>query len=513
MKIIQSYWSKPAQSSDMVEGRANGGWLAPEYHYMSMALSCLLLRRHYADVELITDTAGKELLIDRLDLPFTKVCVALDALDAYPPSMWAVAKLYAYSLQQEPFLHVDGDVFTWQPLTAARPELIVQSPELEHDGIYRAALLDLITRYDFLPECLRHSINRYSTLPSINAGVLGGCDIPFLQRYAHEALTFIQRNLAALARDEKAATYNVVIEQLLFWHLAKQDQKYVDFVVPKLSLDFTEVTRFEQVPFATTYVHLISAAKKQFYLCDQVEARLRYEFPHHYKQLHGRLMELLPMRALVPVGAHQEDILPLSSEMPLTQTYFPERSIIELATLTFTQLQSWAGMDMAQLSWVSQVHKFEVVAYECMKLPAFSSDVRHTFYRFVSNCTANQILSLTVTLASSARIVETLYPLEVLNGSEVKRESASMDDPYYIIIQNRCTGLYAQYLEGWSKLLVYFEGDELSGNDLLRDLFGSDSNIGFNHDSRTHVIDMLCAHLVYTGYLQVAKSCVVRWSS
>ena len=37
----------------------------------------------------------------------------LDELNDYPIELWAIGKLYAYGLQNEPFLHVDNDTFIW----------------------------------------------------------------------------------------------------------------------------------------------------------------------------------------------------------------------------------------------------------------------------------------------------------------------------------------------------------------------------------------------------------------
>jgi hypothetical protein len=68
MKIVHSFWSKPGQSKIKTEfGRSDGGWLDRKYYYMSWALSCLLFRKLYDKVELVTDKAGEDLLVQKLD--------------------------------------------------------------------------------------------------------------------------------------------------------------------------------------------------------------------------------------------------------------------------------------------------------------------------------------------------------------------------------------------------------------------------------------------------------------
>ena len=67
MKIIQSFWS--AGKDVYADGF---GWKHPELHFMSWALSCLSLREHYDDVTLYTDSAGYDVLINKLRLPYTR---------------------------------------------------------------------------------------------------------------------------------------------------------------------------------------------------------------------------------------------------------------------------------------------------------------------------------------------------------------------------------------------------------------------------------------------------------
>jgi hypothetical protein len=51
---------------------------------MSWALSCLSLREHYDEVELYTDSAGYHILIEVLQLPYTKTHVIFDDFQCLP---------------------------------------------------------------------------------------------------------------------------------------------------------------------------------------------------------------------------------------------------------------------------------------------------------------------------------------------------------------------------------------------------------------------------------------------
>ena len=51
MRIVQSIWT--ANQSDLLNN--SFGWLAPEYHLMGWALSCLQLKQFYPKVVLYAD--------------------------------------------------------------------------------------------------------------------------------------------------------------------------------------------------------------------------------------------------------------------------------------------------------------------------------------------------------------------------------------------------------------------------------------------------------------------------
>ncbi len=288
MKIIQSYWSLPANHYEKdIHGRTNGGFIDARFNYMSWALSCLTLKRFYKDVELITDKEGEKLLIDTLKLPYTKVTVCLDELNHYYPKLWAIGKIKAYQLQKEPFLHVDGDIFIWKAFgntSFHQKPLIVQNIDYDYPW-YAETLKSIETHFEYLPkEIIKNYLVR-KDLTAINAGLIGGTDIDFFQQYTHEAFEFLNRNLACLDKIN-IGLFNNVFEQYLFYAIASNENK---FIYPFLNLkpheEFTEAMNFHLLPNVESFIHLIGYAKGNIYACEQVAMRLRYEFPEYYERI------------------------------------------------------------------------------------------------------------------------------------------------------------------------------------------------------------------------------------
>jgi hypothetical protein len=102
---------------------------------MSWAVSCLQLKQFYSEVVLYCDSVSATMLIDILKLPYSDVVVNLDVLNKYHPQLWALPKIYAYSQQEKPFLHVDGDIFTQRKFDEdlLRSPLIAQNLEIPID--------------------------------------------------------------------------------------------------------------------------------------------------------------------------------------------------------------------------------------------------------------------------------------------------------------------------------------------------------------------------------------------
>ena len=149
-------------------------------HYLSWILSCNQLCKFYDDVTLVTDRAGYDMLIEKLRLPYTDVIVCLDELNKYNPNLWALAKIKAYSIMDEPFIHVDGDVFIWEGIEAPLQgnELIAQNREITTD-YYRSMWKGIRPSLSYIPDALI-AFDESRNNAAYNMGIFGGSDIAFV---------------------------------------------------------------------------------------------------------------------------------------------------------------------------------------------------------------------------------------------------------------------------------------------------------------------------------------------
>ena len=287
MKIVQSFWSKPSESN--IADRNKGGWRHQKYFYMSWALSCLTLKRIYDKIELVTDKKGYELLIEKLKLPYTTVKVELDDLNHYPENLWAISKIYSYSIQEEPFIHVDGDVYLWSPFgeEIEKANLIAQHLDVD-TGHYSEALQEIKSNNFFLPDVITNNLGKQLKIESINAGIIGGRDIEFVKLYCEAAFNMINKNMIKQNSHFTASLYALFYEQYLFSCLAKAQKKEITYYLNLNDFSESFILQDFQNKYHDTfkYVHMINFNKLKLEFCHELEAQLYMEFPGFYEIIH-----------------------------------------------------------------------------------------------------------------------------------------------------------------------------------------------------------------------------------
>jgi len=279
LKIIQTLYL-PDDVSDPLTN--NLGFLSPEFNWMGWALSCLQLKRYYKHVELYTNNAGYEVLINRLKLPYSKVHVVLNDI-RFPPQLWAYPKIYTYSLQTEPFLHIDGDAFFWEKLDASvlKNPLIAQNIEISVP-FFKTILKHLLRLNIVFPEIIMECLHA-NEVAAYNAGIIGGQDIDFFKTYTAEAFKFINENYDKLA-ILKIPEVNMIYEQVLFYCLAKKRNVNVSCYLKEEvdDMNYPGFADFMNVAGDTIYIHLMGTFKKNANCCYMLAKRLRHDYPEYY---------------------------------------------------------------------------------------------------------------------------------------------------------------------------------------------------------------------------------------
>jgi hypothetical protein len=219
MKAVWSFWSRPYK-----ERKNRRNWRGPQEHMLAWGLSLQLARRHYPTTMLVTDTPGKELLTGQLGLKFSEVSTELDRLSDADSGWWALGKLVAYSIQNEPFVHLDTDVFLWRPLPTGLTSAPVFAQCPEHHAFGQSAcdprqVAALFDRHRLsLPAEWEWALSQGgSHFPQESCGIVGGNRVDFLRYYAQTSIDVVTNlaHAAAWAELSDKDSFNMLIEQ--FW--------------------------------------------------------------------------------------------------------------------------------------------------------------------------------------------------------------------------------------------------------------------------------------------------------
>lgn len=301
MKIVQSFWS--GNKDCLKDGY---GWLSPIYHYASWILSCNQLHKYYDDVILVTDRVGYDVLIDKLHLPYADVIVCLDELSKYNPNLWALAKIKAYSLLNEPFIHVDGDVFVWDKFDSCleNHDLIVQNIETTTD-YYRTMWSEIRPSISYLPEVMENYDQNISH-KAYNMGIFGGNDVLFIKDYCKQALDFVDQNLEEVNKLQ-GINFNIFFEQVLLHELAaRYDRNVVTYIKEDIGdNEYQGFADFDDVPEDRKYLHLLGFYKKIPTVCNKMLAYVIKYYPEYVVYLE-ELLSLAPVITKLGVEATRD---------------------------------------------------------------------------------------------------------------------------------------------------------------------------------------------------------------
>jgi hypothetical protein len=281
MRAVWSFWSKPFKA---YKGRI---WREPRHHLYAWGLSLRLARKHYPDTALVTDSAGKELLVDRLGLQFSEVSTELNRLRDADPGWWALGKLVAYSLQEKPFVHLDTDVFLWRPLPSwltAAP-VFAQCPErhsLENAWCGPRHIEHLFAEHRIsLPVEWEWASSRNTTwFREENCGILGGNRVDFLRAYANTAIRMVTdpSHASAWARLPEKSGFNMLIEQFLLaacldYHRIAPNSAFRGVTIRHLFPAWAEAFN-PRAAAQAGYTHLLGDAKTHPEVTARLERRI-----------------------------------------------------------------------------------------------------------------------------------------------------------------------------------------------------------------------------------------------
>jgi hypothetical protein len=279
-KVVYSHWSKP-----MGEGKGKYvGFNTEQDMIFFAALSVSLSRKWFKEVELVTDTYGKELFVDKWKLPFTSVVVALDELEHIDKTHWAIGKLKACSIQTKPFMHQDMDVFWFKkpPGFVLNADAAFQNPEMHEviHSVYKPFILHARKHFKKPKPFIS-----YDQIRAVNCGIMAfnEASLPIFKDLYEHALEYIEYYDSS-GDDMPNRNWNLsslVFEQVhIYWFLFNAG---IDIVYLSNDDDYQWVT--EDRAKELGYTHTISNSKRLPSTLKKVMKKLSLINPELFKDV------------------------------------------------------------------------------------------------------------------------------------------------------------------------------------------------------------------------------------
>lgn len=272
---------------DKMANSLAGGWPDTKNHIASWALSMLLAKKHYGNVHLVTNQLGHEILIDALRLPYDSVkLVNVEKFKNFPKSLWSHYKVYSYSLQEQPFFHIDGDVFLFKNLGSkfARSPLVAQNIEVNFN-FYLKSLFEIDEHFNYVPDYFADYIDSKNAVVTSSAGIIGGTSIDFFSSYYQECRNLILKNIDKL-NNINLSYFNYVIEQFLFSALSWKSGYEISYVLP--SFDYFAEPDFKK-GVKEGFMHINGSKRQSIKTCETILELLHVYFPQYYERLNENI--------------------------------------------------------------------------------------------------------------------------------------------------------------------------------------------------------------------------------
>jgi len=250
-KVVYSFYDK---------GNPYNHWVNKEYFLCALTHSVFQSLKYFEKVEMVTDSVSKKMFED-LDIPFTKISTELDELKNYPKELWALGKIKAYSIQNEPFIHLDNDLILNDNtnLDLLNEYDIAVSHKEENTSPYNIFYPKLLNALDLQVDT--KIWNRYDY--AFNMSIYACNNLKFNKFYTEKAFELVENNIEKFVNYEKqntGFTSNTIYEQYLIAQLSQY--KKLEVLVCKDALNYEHIERLKKDKFR--YEHYLQLAEENY---------------------------------------------------------------------------------------------------------------------------------------------------------------------------------------------------------------------------------------------------------
>jgi len=282
MRYVHSLWSTPARKKNF-DNKYDEKYLSKNFY--TYLLSALSIKKLGYQIDLYCD----EYAYDMYSLiPYDNIHIVNYDRDGIDSKFWVWGKIKTYSLQEEPFIHIDGDVFFFKDIigdkmSSGKYPLVVQN--VENEKIMGECFVRdyLGSKHPFVNNNLCGIEWEKYGFTAYNCGVVGFNDLVFRNDYVnkvHEILTTLSKSGDFEENRRKYDSMFLLSEQSLLYYMTQERNIMPLEIIPEAEI----IKRnYNWYPIASEigYVHMWSYSKYKPEVIEKIKYRIERDFPEH----------------------------------------------------------------------------------------------------------------------------------------------------------------------------------------------------------------------------------------
>jgi hypothetical protein len=275
-RAVYSFWSNPSNDEHV-------GFNSEEAFINCLYLSVLYSKKHFKEVVLVTDNAGKKMLIEKYQIPFDSCSTELNELATENKKHWSIGKIKACAVQKKPFVHIDNDVILFKKLPAQFLMSPVGFQSFEGNFFsqyYSFCMDDLKLNWNESPKWLDSS-----DYTAYNCGIMLFNDLRVLDEWylhAKKYINYVDKKLLE-GFDFGGHLPCLIFEQVFIKHLLNLYKIPVIFLSSFYNNENIQCID-DDLAAKLGYTHLISTAKRNVDIETKIKQRLISEDSNFYEK-------------------------------------------------------------------------------------------------------------------------------------------------------------------------------------------------------------------------------------
>ncbi|MFW6243059.1 MAG: DUF6734 family protein [bacterium] len=284
MKYIHSMWSTPGKK-DNFDNEFDKKYLIKNFY--SYLFSALLVKKHGHTIELYCDENAYDLYSL---IPYDNIHVIDLDNDGVDSKFWIYGKIKTHLLLNEPYIHIDGDVFLFNDVLKNfndKYDLVVQSIENDkvlnkYFNVYYESSTPFVNMKNLNIDWFKYDLTAF------NCGVIGFNDIDFKNKYAKQTkdlLVKLSSGVDFVDNRNKYAGMFLLAEQSLLYYLTKEyNKKYLE-VLPYDEMKKRNFVNWTNIADEIGYCHMLGYSKYKEKVINAIITNINRDFPEYSNTL------------------------------------------------------------------------------------------------------------------------------------------------------------------------------------------------------------------------------------